>query len=234
MPFHRIAGLGVLAGVLIGTVLSGCKSTDSGDDIAAAKAQSINNLKKIAMGLHNYASANGGSTLPPAGDPSNVPPYSWRVSLLPFVHETALYDQIDHKAFVLPDPVRNAAIAVYQHPITGKRNVPETHYRVFVGNGAAFEAKRGVSFGEFRDGYQNTILVVESAEPVAWHSMEDFAYDPNKPLPKLGIFPGGFHAMMGDGTIVWFPDNTDEKTLHALITRSGGEKVTPPAPVGGQ
>jgi hypothetical protein len=68
-------------------------------------------------------------------------------------------------------------------------------------------------------------MVVESAEPIAWSSLDDFNYDPKKPLPKLGISPGGFYAGMADGSVKWIPSSTDEKVFRAMITRSGGENV---------
>ena len=237
MRYRRPALFCGLLGLVAGIALCGCKSSDTAEDITAAKVHSINNLKQIAIALHNHHDANG--TLPSAGPPPGAKradsfgsPFGWRVEILSYMENVNLYHQIDRKSGVLPDSVLNAEIPAFQHPFPSKRKGSETHYRVFVGKGAAFETDRGVNFGEFRDGLPNTILAVEAAEPIAWHGTDDFHYDPNQPLPKLGIFPGGFHALMGDGTVCWFPVNTDEQTIRALITRSGGEKVAPPQPVG--
>ena len=46
----------------------------------------------------------------------------------------------------------------------------DTPYRVFVGNGAAFEPGKRIGPKDFSDGLSNTIAVVEAAEPVGRES----------------------------------------------------------------
>jgi hypothetical protein len=119
----------------------------------------------------------------------------------------------------LPKQVKEVVIKLYLSPLDKDRK-PQTHCRVFVGNGAAFEWGQGLKMAQFPDGLSNTILAVECADPIDWTSIDEFKYDPKKPLPKLGgIFPGGFHALMGDGDVKWIPADTDEKTIRALITQ---------------
>jgi hypothetical protein len=64
---------------------------------AAARAQCTNNLKQIALALHNHADAH--SCLPPATvvNPSLVPAerLSWMVPLLPYIEEVNLHKQLD-------------------------------------------------------------------------------------------------------------------------------------------
>lgn len=225
-------------GLLAGILLCGCKSEAKKQ--AEAKKKSIDNLADIYLALHNHMSANNGDRLPSPGlpkgmkskDPERTLPYSWRFAVLPFIERVDLYQQVDFgKKGPLPDEVRNAFISTYQNPLSNEKN-NRTNYRVFVGNGAAFEWGRSMSDrGDFPDGMANTILVVESAEPIEWASLEDFEYDPNKPLPKLGIFPDGFHALMGNGAVRWIPAGTDEKLIRAMITRNGGEKIELPGTV---
>ena len=107
-----------------------------------------------------------------------------------------------------------------------------THYRVFVGNGAAFEKPiangRGVSFDQFTDGRSNTILVVEAGEGVPWTKPDELDFDPKAPLPPLGgRFRGGFLVAMADGSVRWVGGNVSEQTLRAAITRAGGEALGP-------
>jgi hypothetical protein len=80
------------------------------------------------------------------------------------------------------------------------------------------------------DGTSGTLMVAEAAEPVEWTRPDDlpfpgFGFDPKPaPLPKLGgVFAGGFHALMCDGRVHFFPDKISEKTLRAMISTSGGE-----------
>ena len=59
----------------------------------ALRAQCANNLKQIAMALHNYAADY--QALPPAfvADATGKPMHSWRVLILPYLEQQALYAQ---------------------------------------------------------------------------------------------------------------------------------------------
>jgi hypothetical protein len=76
---------------------------------AAARSQCANNLKQIALGLHNYADThpqegrNGRTPALPAGTVSgaDLPPerrLSWFVEVLPFIEQENLYRNFDLKA----------------------------------------------------------------------------------------------------------------------------------------
>src|SRR5690242_17032670 len=60
---------------------------------AARRSQCKNNLKQIGLALHNYHETYGG--LPPAfvADDQGRPMHSWRVLILPFLGEQALYNE---------------------------------------------------------------------------------------------------------------------------------------------
>jgi hypothetical protein len=117
---------------------------------------------------------------------------------------------------------------VYAVPVPTKAKANETHYRAFVGNGAAFDPIKGTRFpGDFTDGLSNTILVVTAAEPVPWTKPDDLAFDPEKDmLQLLGFFPGGVCPVaFGDGSVRALSKSLSGKTLNAYITRAGGEVV---------
>lgn len=233
----------------VGLVLAGCKSSSTTgggspdpnkpDDkgrlsVEEAKRASANNLHHLGLAMHNYHDSNG--TLPSAGPlPGGKPqpdawrePHSWRVALLPHLEQMNLFFSIPKGGQgELPESLKQAEVAVFKTP-HAQAKPTETHYRVFVGNGAAFDYGKGARFADFTDGLLNTILVVEAADPVSWTAAEDLNYDPKKPLPRLGVFEGGFHALMGDGHVRWIPSDTDEKTLRAMITRSGRETFKVP------
>ena len=60
---------------------------------AAVRAQCVNNEKQIMLAMHNYHDVNG--SFPPAFSrgKDGKPLLSWRVLLLPFLDQKALYDQ---------------------------------------------------------------------------------------------------------------------------------------------
>ena len=200
---------------------------------AAGRAQSTNNLKQIALAMHNYHDAYG--AFPTAGGgPGQHANLSWRVTLLPFVEEELL-----HKQFDLTEPwdsphnktLLEAMPRVFAMP--GVNDPPGmTRYRVFVGPHAAFDmpapgdrAPRGRRVAQFTDGTANTILVVEAADAVRWTKPEELEFAEGRPLPHLSTVYGGCNAAMADGSIRLLPPDIPEAKLRAMITIDGGEIV---------
>src|SRR5262245_49759347 len=62
---------------------------------AARRAQCTNNLKQIALALHDYEQEHG--ALPPAYtvDAAGRPLHSWRTLILPYLEQEKLYQSID-------------------------------------------------------------------------------------------------------------------------------------------
>jgi hypothetical protein len=208
------------------------------------RLQAANNMKEIGLAMLERESAFG--AFPPAALTSTDgrPLLSWRVAILPYLGEDALYKQFDLKE-PWDGPHNKPLLAkmprVYQ-PVTHPAKEPYlTCYQVFVqadekgtpeapGRAPFFQRPAHQSFGpttsDFKDGLPNTILIVEGAEPVPWTKPEDLPYSRTAPLPKLGgEFKGGTHAVFADGTVRWIPADISEETLRALITCDGGEEV---------
>ncbi len=196
---------------------------------AAARMRSVNNLKQIALAIHAYAGVN--NHLPAAAiySEDGKPLLSWRVAILPYIEQDALYKQ-----FKLDEPwdsphnkkLLDQMPKIYA-PVAGQ--VPDKHstfYQVFTGKGTVFPGPTGIRFTDITDGTSNTVMVVEGGEAVPWTKPAELPYAPNKPLPLLGgMFVGGFNAALADGSVHFLKDSIDPKTLRALITRNGGEKV---------
>jgi hypothetical protein len=210
--------------------------------LAAARKLSQNNLKQIALAFLNYESANG--SYPGAGiyDKSGKVGLSWRVTILPYVEQAPLY-----KEFKLDEPWdsdhNKALIAkmpkLYAPPKGAEVASGLTYYRVFTGpdtvfppappNGKAGLPAPGIKIVAITDGTSNTVSVAEAADPVIWTKPDELVYDPKKPTPKLGgVFEGGFHVAMCDGSVRYLPAKIDDKVLRAIITANGGEVVDIP------
>jgi hypothetical protein len=230
-------------------------------DTSAERKQSADNLRRLAKALiqFNYkntympASADvdisvrrrlnlpvmNSKELAQAGGKVQgkpLPLLNWRVAILPFLGEEALYKEFrldepwdsDHNKKLIPKMPKVFA------PVRGTTNEPGmTYYQVFNGPDAPFDGMIGPRApGAFQDGMAFTFLVAEGGEPVIWTRPQDVPYDAKKPLPKLGgLFPEGFHAAMGDGTVRFVPRDTNEKTIRAVITPRGGEVVELPGKV---
>jgi hypothetical protein len=197
---------------------------------AALRTQDMNNLKQIGLAMYMHHDAY--RRLPAAAicDKDGKPLLSWRVAILPFIEQPALYKQFkldepwdsEHNRKLIPLMPKIYAIPAAP-PKPG-----ETHYRVFVGKDAAFDLSKPARLpADFVDGTSNTILVAETADSVVWTKPDDINYDPQKPLPKLFQHGNVFLVLLGDGSVRAIPVTLSEKTLRAAITRAGGEILGP-------
>lgn len=203
---------------------------------SASRMASMSNLKQLALAMHMYADTYR-STFPAHAIYSKdgaTPLLSWRVAILPFLDQEQLY-----KKFKLDEPwdsPNNKALIplmpkVYLDPLAPRGADPGlTNYQVFVGPKAPWDnSSKGPSLPRtFTDGTSNTILIAQAADPVIWTKPEDLAFDPTKPLPKLGINPKlGFLVAMCDGSVRWIGPKVPEQTRKAAITPAGGEVLGP-------
>jgi hypothetical protein len=199
---------------------------------AAQRVQSTNNLKQIALAMHNHAAAF--AELPAAASKTKEgkPGLSWRVKILPFIEQQALYDQFHHDE---PwDSAHNKALIekmpqVYRSPAS-KAAPGTTTYLGVAGKEGMFPAGgRARRFADVSDGLSNTIMVLEvdDERAVPWTKPEDFEPDGMKINAGLGhAWPGNiFIAAFGDGSVRVISSNVDEKVLQALFSVAGGEVI---------
>jgi hypothetical protein len=198
--------------------------------LAAGRMQSANNLKQMGVALHNYNNAHKHFPANAIYSKDGKALLSWRVEILPYVGEDALY-----KKFKLNEPWDSPhnkklipLMPKLYKPVKGKATEPNgTFYQVFFGKGAMFEGKRGVKPVDVTDGLSNTIMVVEAGKDVVWTKPDDVPFDADKKLPKLGaMFEAGFHALLADGSVRFIARSIEPKTLKALITRAGDEVIS--------
>jgi prepilin-type processing-associated H-X9-DG protein len=229
-----LAGALVCGGILVALLLPAVNAARE----AARRAQCSNNLKQIALALHNYHDTY--KTLPPAyiPDKDGKPMHSWRVLILPFMEQQALYQQYRfNEPWDSPNNrmVADTAVRCFQCPSSPGPNPTETHYMAVTGQGTVFEDAKACGFSQITDGTSNTIMVVEvHGTGVSWAQPVDL--DASK-LPPQAIVaqggpnvigschPGGANAALCDGSVRYLSQAIAPATLQALITRSGGERV---------
>ena len=194
-----------------------------GEDHPEARARTINNLKFMGWAMHVFTARNGGR-LPAAairkGDKALL---SWRVAILPFLEEHALYERFhldeawdsSHNEALLKEMPRVYAAVAH------KDTTPYTTcYQGFVGPGSLFEGEEGTRIADVIDAVSPTLMIVEAAHPVPWTKPEDVPYSDAEPLPKLGgQFEDGFYVGFADGSVRFLSRRIAPETLRALITQ---------------
>ncbi|MSR31743.1 MAG: DUF1559 domain-containing protein [Gemmataceae bacterium] len=195
---------------------------------AANRTQSMNNLKQIALAMHNYNDVYQGFPSAAICDANGKPLLSWRVAILPFIDQDNLYKQFKlDEPWDSPNNKKLIAIMpkVYFHPELNQQGDTKTHYRIFYGNGAAFELTKKTQLAKIPDGTSNTIMAVEAADSVEWTKPEEFPFDPKGNLPKMANVNGGFNASLCDGSVRFISANIQEKILKLLIQGNDGQVI---------
>ncbi len=215
-------------GILVGLLLPAIQASRE----AARRMSGANNLKQIGLALHNYHDAF--KKFPPrySVDAQGKPLLSWRVHLLPFLDQQALYEKF-HLDEPWNSPHNSKLItempSVYLMP--GGTGNGKTNYLAFDADGGGWEDAQQLRLRDFLDGTSNTILVAEanrSAE-VFWTNPTDLAFDGNAPKNGLSSArPGGFNVLFCDGSVRFLNDNINEAILKGLVTRNGGEVINAP------
>jgi uncharacterized protein (TIGR03067 family) len=196
------------------------------------RRRSANHLSQIgrAMHLHHDSMKHLPAHAIYSKD-GKTPLLSWRVALLPYIQEGALY-----REFKLDEPWdsehNKKLIAkmpkVYEPVGLGSKGAGFTYYQVVTGADTVFDgAKTAKMPGSFPDGTSNTVLVVEAKDPVIWTKPEDLVL-PKKgeKMPELGgMFNTGMNLLLCDASVLWVRKDIEPATLRAIVTPNGGEVV---------
>lgn len=222
---------------------------------AARRTQSMNNLKQIALSLHNYADTYGsfpaGTIATSALEVENR--LSWMASVLPYVEQGPLYNQLDQKRSWDQGPNSLAAssrIPTFLNPGLTDLDPTEpapTHYVGIAGLGedgpklpannpkaGIFAYDRTTRFADITDGLSNTVMSSEATEASAgpWARGGKSTIRPLTQKPYIngpdgigGPYTGGCNVGLADGSVRFISENIDPTVMEAIVTISGGEAV---------
>ena len=198
--------------------------------VAAGRAQAANNLKQVAIAMHNYHDTYRKMPSPAITDDDDEPLLSWRVAILPFLGEQALYEQFKRdEPWNSPHNIRliERMPSVYQAP-SDTLAPGETVVQLPIGDKAMFSEGKETRFRDILDGTSNTIMAIEVApeNAVPWTKPADWEVNPEDPMDGLGaIHQEGFQAVTGDGAVHFFSEFVDADEFAKLLTRDGREVV---------
>jgi hypothetical protein len=191
------------------------------------RQQSMEHLRQIGLAMHNYGDVY--AHFPPAAliSPDGKPLLSWRVALLPYLSQVALYkefhldepwDSPNNRKLIdrMPDVYKSFGVAASEN---------RTPYVVAVGEGSVFGGPTGTAMSEISDGTSNTIMVMEVADEqaVIWTKPDDYSYDLKQ--PALGLttpYPNGRLLLFCDGSVHFVTQPLDDEILRRLLGRNDG------------
>jgi hypothetical protein len=200
---------------------------------AAARRTAVDNLRKLTEGVLGYEQR---SDHIPAGvvTADGAVGLSWRVQVLPFIGEGALYKQF--KLDESWDSPANKSLVETMPAVFGSQGKPapggHTFLRTTQGPAGMVPPPRGKpgtpgqpypgQSRRFNFKLVSAFLVVEAAEAVPWTKPDELQCDPKQPVPKLGgVFAGGFHAATLDGTVTFVKDDYPEGELREMLDPFG-------------
>ena len=198
---------------------------------AARRAQCSNNLKQLALAMHNYHDVFG--SFPPAyiPDEDGRPMHSWRVLILPYIEQSPLYDQYN---FDEPwDSPANRSLAynmpsVYRCPSDPSGDM-ETSYVMIVGPGTISDGPSAVSIRDVLDGTSNTIMFVEAVDSrINWMEPRDLdgrqiSYQINgRGQGEIeSHHPGGINVAFTDAAVQFLDESSSPQEMEDLTTIAG-------------
>jgi prepilin-type processing-associated H-X9-DG protein len=202
---------------------------------AGFRMSSQNNLKQMAISLHNYhdVEMSFAPGLIAARDGQAL--HGWQTLILPYHEQKPLYDTID-MAKPWNNPSQKQAfttkISVYEVPKPDLPREDPSGYALshYAANQHILGGTRKLKLDEITDGTANTILAGEAAG-----NYKPWGHPRNWRDPALGInatpdgfgspWPGGANVAMADGSIKFLSDKIAPEVLRALATPAGNEKL---------
>lgn len=214
---------------------------------SATRMQCANNLKQIALAIHNYHDIY--KSFPPAyiADDDGRPMHSWRVLILPFMEQQPLYEAYNFdEPWDGPNNRKLLAHMPYAYSCSTQRNrelEPHTYtnYVAVVGDNTAWPGQQARRFNDFVDGTSQSLLVCEFANcQINWMEPTDISYDDAVQLlqshdtyPYTGHvirtyfyeWSTGRNVALADASVKYLVEAIDTEDAKRLLTVNDGEPL---------
>lgn len=195
---------------------------------AAQRAKQMNNLKMVALAVMMYETTHRTFPWNAEKDASGKPLLSWRVHILPYLEQQALYAK-----FKLDEPwdsPHNLPLSKTVVEVFADLESPSELTRVQHPSGPLAEVKGQAvgSTNEILDGTANTVMLflVGTDKAAVWTKPEDIVFDPNV-AGSFGKVPDkNVMAAFYDASVRSIPkEKLTPQVIEALITPAGQEAV---------
>ena len=197
----------------------------------------VNNENRIGLAIRLYIARH--DSFPPAfsRDKAGKPLLSWRVLILPYLDQGALYDEF-HLDEPWHSPHNKALVAkmpaTYRCPSQSvDLRQGKTRYLAARGKATIFPGTEIVKLRDVTDSASNTIMVVDAgdANAVIWTKPDDWEVDPEPNTNGVfnshaARFDNGTYFVFADGSVRFLHETISPRLFRALLTRNGGEVLT--------
>jgi prepilin-type N-terminal cleavage/methylation domain-containing protein len=238
-----LAIMSVLAGLILPAVQMARE--------AARRTTCGSHLKNMGLAILEFENAR--RQLPVGRAFSDGTDLSWSYSILPSLEGSGLFQQVDRRESWSSASNETAAMqvmAVFRCPSSRLDFPGDTDYAGLMGTAlghrpgqalfnrgvmiATFGNQRPITLASITDGTSNSLCLSENHDRPPpdglWISgLNCISHDygsvnaRNDGIRSLHL--GGAMAVRADGSVLFLPNELDEQTLGALLTRSGGEVV---------
>lgn len=241
-PPKRLSRIKIAAWIVICSVILACSGLIAASlpgilepSSAHRRTISVQNLKQIGLALHSYHQEY--RCFPPAyiADENGRPMHSWRVLILPYMDQQAIYNRY---RFDEPwDGPHNRNLHplrphMYADPSSHDETQSFTNYAVITGEGTMFPGAKPVAIRNVRDGVSTVLAVVSIGDSdIVWCEPRDLEFDAmsfriNDPdLP--GIACERFDTvpvLFGDASVQALEEGISSDQLRSMILRSDQSK----------
>lgn len=183
---------------------------------AAKRVEKMNRFRQVILGIHNYESVYMKFPLNPEATPGFHETLSWRLHLLPYLEEMALYDRLELGEAVDSDENKFVASAMPALYGTDGKNTDIVCIK---------PDKIPSKFAQIVDGTSNTILLLEYPKGMPWAERNDLTIDEAvelfKSLEEGESLVAGFY----DGSVHNLKAGIDEDLLRKLLDPADGEVI---------
>jgi hypothetical protein len=204
-------------------------------DLAQKRQESMQRLRQLGLALISHHDRLG--KFPPAyvSDVEGKPLYSWRVLVLPYLGQQALYDRFDKtKAWDAAEniAISNTAIDAFKSPADTAVPANAVSYVAVIGDDNFFTGIKPLQFLDVLDGTSNTIALIEcQGIGGSWAAPVDLKMDGLR--LELGAAADQIHSPYGDGlqlllcdgAVTFLSKDRVAALLPPMLTRGGGEVV---------